>query len=148
MPKIKNRERLRKKLLALPDNIRAEIKPALEAGATQITELQYALVPRKTGLLRSSIDWGYGDPPEGAKIGAGKKSPPTGTNDLKISIWAGSREAYYARWVEFGTRAAKGHAATRAQPFFYGPYRALRKTVIARIRSATNKALKKTAAIP
>lgn len=148
MPKIKNRDRLRRRLLALPKNIRDEIKPALEKGATEITELQYSLVPVDTGALRASIDWAYGDPPEGAKLGGAKaKTAPEGSSDLKISIWAGSFEAYYARWVEFGTRAAKGHAATPAKPFFFGPYRTLRHEVFQRIANATNKAVKKAASV-
>jgi len=167
MPKIKNRERLRRRLLALPPAIRNEIKPALEAGATEITELQYSLVPHDTGLLRSSIDWGYGEPPIDSKLGSkGDKTGPEGkaANDLKVSIWAGSFEAYYARWVEFGTHAraagpyrdtkghkrnagATGHRATPAQPFFFGPYRALRKKVFAKISAATNKAIKDAARV-
>lgn len=146
MPKIKNRDRLRRRLMALPPAIRAGIKPALEAGATEITELQYSLVPVDTGLLRASIDWGYGEPPEGAKLGSkGQKEPAGGETDLKISIWAGSPEAYYARWVEFGTHAGKGHHATAAKPFFYGPYRALRGKVFQKIGAATNKAIRKAA---
>lgn len=165
MPRIKNRDRLRRRLLALPKNIREEIKPALASGATEITELQYALVPVDTGLLRASIDWGFGEPPRESKLGGGgDKEPPGNTNDLKVSIWAGSFEAYYARWVEFGTHAraagpyrdekghkrnagAAGHRATPAKPFFFGPYRALRGKVFAKISAATNKAIKKAATV-
>jgi HK97 gp10 family phage protein len=84
--------------------------------------------------------------------------------DLLISVWAGNERAYYARWVEFGTQAStvgqrvadkrrkktgatriakRSHSGTRAQPFFYPAYRAMKKTVTSRIQRAVNAAVRK-----
>jgi hypothetical protein len=87
MAKIRNRERLRAKLRALPDAIRAEIKPALERGAQEIADLAYHLAPVEGGAdvrrhppggLRASIDWGYGPPPPSAILSGGAKKSPSG----------------------------------------------------------------------
>lgn len=167
MAKIRNRERLRAKLRALPDAIRAEIKPALEKGAQNIADLAFSLAPFESGALRQSIDWSYGPPPQGARIGVGKKQGAAAMKtDLLISVYAGNDRAFYARWVEFGTQAStagtrvadkrsrksgatrksyRTHPGTPAHPFFYPAYRALRKDVSAKIRRATDRAIKKVA---
>lgn len=169
MAKILNRERLRKKLLALAPAIRAEIKPALEKGAQEIVDLAVHLAPvGATRALRNSIDWSYGNPPPGSVLHNGRKSTLDNVkNDLLISVYAGNDRAYYARWVEFGTQAStKGgrvadkragsspgrtrksyrtHPGTPAQSFFFPAYRATRASVKRRIQNATNKALKKVA---
>lgn len=139
MAKIINRERLRAKLRAMPTEIRKDIKDALERGAQEIVDLQYHLAPVRTGHLRASIDWTWGDVPKGAVFSS--KSFQSGDPErLLISIYAGNPLAYYVRWVEFGT--SKGAVA---QPFFFPGYRASRKKVLSRVTAATNKALKRVA---
>lgn len=173
MAKIKNRARLRKKLLALPTEVKKMIIPALEQGAQEIVDMQYHLAPVSPGGgdLRNSIDWTWGKVE--AKIGllgGGAHTPPSAATkeDLLISIYAGNESVYYARFVEFGTRpgifgqqrtrkSKKGatkvstvmrtHPGTKAQPFFYPGYRAMRKKVKSRIARAVNKAMKNTAAL-
>lgn len=142
MPKVLNRERLRRKLLALSPEIKKQIQPALERGAQEIADLAIHLVPVDTGALKNSIDWGYGEPPDSAVLTGGRKTSanPQANDDLKISIWAGNDVAYYARWVEFGTRSG-----TKAQPFFFPAYRTLRKSVKNRIARAVKSAIKKVA---
>jgi hypothetical protein len=86
--------------------------------------------------------------------------------DLTITVYAGSDEVFWARWVEFGTaphNTAKGggtklgkligsvgggiqHPGTAARPFFYVSYRALRRRVRGRITRGINKAAKQVAA--
>lgn len=166
MPKIKNRARLRRRMLAMAPAIKAEIRPAMEQGANEVVALQRSLVPKgRTKRLFDSINWVYGDPPRDSKLAiTSKGEPDLAINNLKISIFAGSFAAYYARWVEFGTRGRPpgayrdergrrrnagqgGHAATPARPFFFPAWRALRKSVLARITRGTNKALKKASII-
>jgi HK97 gp10 family phage protein len=161
--KVINRERLRAKLRSLPDNIKDGIKAPLEKGAQGIADLAIHLCPERKGALRNSIDWNYGDPPLGVKIGGvGNKTNGADPSDLIISIYAGNDRAFYARWVEFGTRAStkgdkvtgkKGrtrtagrtHPGTPAHPFFFPAYRAMRNPVVNAIGSATRSALKKSA---
>ncbi|MDB5458150.1 MAG: family phage protein [Caulobacter sp.] len=93
---------------------------------------------------------------------------------LLFSVYAGDDKAYYARWVEFGTsakaaigaryrisrsisslpgrrvrarKAARAHAATPAQPFFYPTIRANKKVLRARVIRAANRAAKAVAAL-
>lgn len=142
MAKIKNRARLRKRMLALAPAVKAEIRPALEDGATRITDLQRSLVVvGATGDLKDSIGWTYGDVPTGHGLG-GKPAPDAnGVNDLKISIYAADNKSFYGRFIEFGT------VKMRAKPFFYPAYRALKASVKSKISSGANKALKKAGEI-
>lgn len=143
MPKVLNRERLRRKLFALAPEIKKGIHPALEKGAQEIVDLAIHLVPVDTGALRNSIDWTWGQAPKGAISGA-RGLRAGGLSDLKsdllITVYAGNELAYYARWVEFGTSAGQ-----RAQPFFFPAYRALRKSVKNRIARAAVTAIRKVA---
>lgn len=168
MAKIKNLERLRAKLRALPLELKKGIITALAKGAQDINDLQYHLCPLgATGHLRASIDWAWGEVPKGVSLSSHKAQSPEAEKDLLLSIYAGNEVAYYARWVEFGTQPArKGdrvpapsrgegatrisyrtHPGTRRQPFFYPGYRAGRKKAISSVVRASNLALKKAAAI-
>jgi hypothetical protein len=76
-----------------------------------------------------------------------------GDPDLTVTITAGNKEVFWARWEEFGTAPHKqggmfkgtDHPGTAARPFFYGPFRALRKRVKSRITRATRKATREIA---
>nr|WP_278377190.1 HK97-gp10 family putative phage morphogenesis protein [Brucella anthropi] len=130
-------ESLKRKLLAIPEQAKAEIRKAMETSAEEIVRFAKSLAPVDTGDLQMSISWTWGDAPDGTMIlgrVVGDK------NDLVITIYAGGSEAYWARWVEFGTSKMK------AQPFFLPAYRANRKRVRGRITRGINKAAKKVAA--
>ena len=94
---------------------------------------------RRPGALRDSINWTWGDVPAGsftiADIRSGKNAGEQYAT-LRIKIYAGSREAYYARWQEFGT---KNHPA---QPFFFVAWKAQRAKFRKRIRDAVKTAIK------
>jgi HK97 gp10 family phage protein len=143
--------RLNRKLAALPVVVKKRIREAMEQGAAEIVEMAKSLCPTDSGALRDSVDWTWGKAPKGAMTIATVTS--TG-NELTITVFAGDGEAYYARFVEFGTAAhtagGKFEGATipavAAQPFFYVSYRANRKKVKSRITRAINKAAKEVAA--
>jgi HK97 gp10 family phage protein len=151
MSKIEGRARLLAKMKALPAEVRSAIKQALAEGADEITDMQKRLVPVKDGDLRNSIvqTWGAGR----VKYSSLNAAAGVGDPDLTVRISAGNSKVRYAHLVEFGTRphvnggkfAGSLHPGTRAQGFFYGPYRALRKRVKSRITRATTKAAKKVA---
>lgn len=146
---IRNRKRLRRKILAIPKAIKDAIRPVLERGADELVAMQKTLVPvldeptkkREGGELRDSIRWVYGAPPQGTlgSIGGNKRKPPEGINDLRISVFAGGEEAYWARWVEFGT------VKMAPRPFFFPPYRFMNKRIRRQATSAAKKAIKKLA---
>ena len=111
----------------------------MEEGAAEIVAEMKRLAPVESGKLRDSINWTWGDVPAGsftiADIRSGKNSGEQYAT-LRIKIYAGSREAYYARWQEFGT---KNHPA---QPFFFVAWKAQRAKFRKRIRDAVKTAIK------
>ncbi|MGE0214000.1 MAG: HK97-gp10 family putative phage morphogenesis protein [Parvibaculaceae bacterium] len=130
--------KLERKLNRLPVAAKAKIKAAMEEGANQIVAMMKSLVPVDKGTLRDSIGWTWGRAPKGASIIAVAKSKIGA--EMTITIYAGSDEAYYARWQEFGTQTAPAH------PYFYVSWRANRKEVRGRIRRATREAATQVAA--
>lgn len=133
--KIVGLDKLRRKLAALPQAEKIKIREAIARSAREIADLAESLVPQDSGKLAGSIGWTWGDAPKGSMALAQAKS-----GDIVATVYAGDSEAFYARWVEFGT------AKMRAQPFFFVAYRALRKRAKSRIKRAHISALKKVAA--
>lgn len=126
------------------------IRKAMEQSADEIVALAKTLVPADSGALRDSIGWTWGDAPRGAMT-LGKVKSASGAD--RITIYAGDNDAFYARWVEFGTAAHKAGGkfegstipAIPAQPFFYVSYRASRRRAKSRVTRAINKAAKAVA---
>jgi HK97 gp10 family phage protein len=150
---------LNKKVAAIPKRVEARARMAMEKGADELVAMMKRLVAVDDGDLRDSIGWTWGDAPAGAKV---ISSSEVGERGLKITVYAGSEKAYYAAWVEFGTAPhnvalgggtvagkkqavaglGNGHPGSRAQPFFFPSYRALRKRIRDRIKRETAKAFK------
>lgn len=111
----------------------------MEEGAAEIVAEMKRLAPVESGKLRDSINWTWGDVPAGsftiADIRSGKNAGEQYAT-LRIKIYAGSREAYYARWQEFGTKNQP------AQPFFYVIWRKEKAKFRRRIRDAVKTAIK------
>jgi len=149
--RIEGLKRLQAKLDRLPIKVKERIREAMEAGANEIVEMAKSLVADDTGALRDSIGWTYGRAPKGAMT-LGKVESLGG--DMTITIYAGNSEAFYARWIEFGTSshtaggkfAGAKIPAQPARPFFYVSFRANRRRVKSRISRAITKAAKEVAA--
>lgn len=156
---IKGVRSLARKLRNMPGPVRDATREAIEQGATQIVKTMLRHVPVRTGDLSKSIGWTWGAVPKSALAITTNKNPKEGT----LTIFAGNPIAYYARWVEFGTRAgvkgertidpsgrrrkvARTHPGTRAQPFFFPSYRAHKKEVKRKINASIRKAIKQVAA--
>ncbi|MBC8719305.1 HK97-gp10 family putative phage morphogenesis protein [Ochrobactrum sp. Marseille-Q0166] len=158
--------KLEQKFKRLPKIARDMVRGAMEQGADDIVDMMKRLAPVDDGKLRDSIGWRWGKKaPRGSDAIA---TMETGlAADWTITIYAGNKEAFYARWVEFGTQASMSvaprvdrryksgkvmtqgkaaHAATPAQPFFYVTWRAKDKETKRRIRRAITKAAKTVAA--
>lgn len=131
--------RLQARLARVPDVARAAAAQAMEEGAEEIVAEMKRLAPVKSGKLRASIGWTWGDVPAGTfvidEIRSGKNEGDQYAT-LRIKIYAGSKEAFYARWQEFGT---KDHPAS---PFFFPAWKKHRPKFRARIRTAVRKAIK------
>lgn len=143
--------RLQKKLKRLPDLAEQAIRKAMGESAAEVVTLAKSLVPKDSGDLAQSIGWTWGDAPKGSMVLGQVRA---GSDNLRITIYAGNSEAYYARWVEFGTSGheqggifeGSEHPGTPAQPFFYPAWRAVRRRVKGRVTRAINKAAKQIAA--
>lgn len=132
------RAKLQRKLDRLPVAAKTTIKDAIAEAADDIVRMMKSLVPEDTGALRDSIGWVWGnDVPKGAVIAAVVKSSLG--NDLTITVYAGNEDAFWARWVEFGS------VKMSAQPYFYVSYRANKKSAKRKIRKATRDAARKVA---
>ncbi|MGV2128120.1 HK97 gp10 family phage protein [Agrobacterium vitis] len=152
MSKILNLAKLDRKLKRLPDVAKTHVRSEMGKVADTIVSMMKSLVPKVDGALRDSIGWTWGKAPQGASVVAVAKS--TLGSDLTITIYAGSTEAYYARWVEFGTAAHinggmfKGskNPGTNARPYFYVSWRANKKSAVRAVRKATRESARKVAA--
>ena len=131
--------RLQARLAKVPDIARAAAANAMEEGAAELVAEMKRLAPVQSGALRDSINWTWGDVPAGsftiADIRSGNNAGEQYAT-LRIKIYAGSREAYYARWQEFGTKNQP------AQPFFFVAWKAQRAKFRKRIRDAVKTAIK------
>jgi len=149
--KIQGLDRLNRKLRALPAVAQRRIRQAMEQGADEIVTMMKSLCPADSGDLRNSIAWTWGQAPKGA-LTLAKVTQTGGENTL--TVYAGNAEAFYARWVEFGTAphsagglfAGSTIPAVPASPFFFVSFRANRRKVKSRITRAINKAAKDVAA--
>jgi HK97 gp10 family phage protein len=142
MTSILNLARLERKLKRLPEAAAAKIRGEMEKAADDIVGMMRRLAPvlqdeargRRRGALRDSIAWTWGKAPKGAGIVSQVKASMGG--DLTITIYAGDKEAFYARWQEFGT------VDMPASPYFYVSWRAGRKSAIRQIRKGVRDAAK------
>ncbi|MBD9542947.1 HK97 gp10 family phage protein [Ensifer sp. ENS04] len=148
-------DRLNKKLALLPIAAQRKIRDAMEDGAREIVAMMKSLVSVDSGDLRDSIDWTWGAAPKGSLTIAsvrGRGMSSTGSENT-ITIFAGNADAYYARFVEFGTAAHTAGGmfagatipAIAASPFFFVSYRANRRRVKRKITQAVNKSAREVA---
>lgn len=146
-------DRLRRKLTkTIPEAAQRRIKEAMEQSANEAVALMQTLAPNgATGRLARSIGWTWGDAPRGSIAIA---TSTRRSNNMRITIYAGGGEAFYARFVEFGTAphvnkgkfAGSRHPGTAAQPFFYPGWRVVRRRVKGRVTRAIKAAAKEAAA--
>lgn len=139
--RIIGRLRFYKKLEKLPIVARKLIRDALQQGADEIVALAKSLAPVSPGggTLRDSIGWTWGRPPEGSFV-LDVLSSTVVDKQLTLTIYAGSKDAFYARWQEHGT------VNMAANPYFFVSYRALKRRVRSRINRAMKKAAKQVSA--
>lgn len=143
----------------VPDAIRRAARDALEKGAQELVDFMRSLVPVQDGVLRDSIGWTWGEPPKGT-IRLDDIAPAEDPS-MRIVIYAGGYDAFYALWVEFGTQphsvqqgaditvktgggrqGGAQHPGAAKHPFFWPAYRTLKSRIRARITRAINKAIK------
>ena len=131
--------RLRARLAKIPDIAREAAAAAMEEGAQEIVDAMTMAAPVDSGDLRDSIGWTWGEVPAGSfvidEIRSGKNKGDQYAT-LRIKIYAGNREAFYARFQEFGTRSQP------AQTFFFSTWKRERAKFRRRIRERVRKRIK------
>lgn len=145
------RAHLKKRMLALPEQMRSRVDASLSKSADELVDAIKAAAPRRTGDLIAGI-----------------RKEPLGEGRIGYKIIGGEcgkgKKGWYIRFVEYGTKASpaspgapykrqkgkwrgrrrkdkRAHAATPAQPFFWPTYRRMK----GRIRAARTRALKRGA---
>ena len=127
------RERLRRRLEAIPREVRKAVEPALMKSADEMADAMRQFAPRDTGALIESITvTGPGGTTPAYSQPGGSQTVP----ENAVAITAGNSEVRYAHLVEYGT--AKAHA----QPFFWPAYRLFKNRAKRRIARAIGKAVR------
>lgn len=125
----------RRLVRTIPAKAKQAARVALEASATEIVTAMKHRAPVITGDLQMSISWTWGDAPKGAMtIGKSRKSD----NGLRITIYAGGGDEFYAWFVEFGTQNAL------PKQFFFPTWRQYRRKAKGRVSRAISKAIKES----
>lgn len=153
-----NMPRLMRKLQASVAVFEVAAVEALTAAADEIVALMKEWVPVRSGKLRDSIGWTFGDAPKGSVIvmkGRGRRRGKA----VVVTIYAGrsvaKSDAFYARFVEFGTapHTAGGmfkgaqHPGATAHPFFFPAWRLKKKKLKGRVGREMRKSAKQIAAV-
>ena len=138
--------RLERKLRRMPAVAKAKIRQKMAEAADEIVAMMKNLAPvlqapdkrRTPGALRDSIGWTWGAPPRGSLVISTLRGAGFG-GDLTITIFAGSSEVFWARWLEHGT------AKMTAQPYFYVSWRAKKKAARRKINQGIREAARQVA---
>ena len=136
MTQVQGLAALKRRWSRVPVQVRAAVIAQMEKSADEIVGEMRRLVPVESGTALLSIGWTWGDPPKGALVigQVGERDAKA----LRITIYAAGDEAYYARFLEFGTQKMA------ARPFFYPVWRARRRRTRSRITRAINTAIKRS----
>ncbi|WP_292052148.1 HK97-gp10 family putative phage morphogenesis protein [Brevundimonas sp. UBA5866] len=143
-----NRDRLRRKLKAIPVEVRKAVRDQMRANGHDLAEMQRRLVPIDEMDLHNSI----------------RTQDVSTSTRISIRNSVGGKRAHYARWVEFGTasraaiparpskrmrrtgvmtKAKAAHFGMTARPFFWPSYRALKRPMKRRVSAAARKAIRR-----
>lgn len=126
--------RLKRRLAAVPQEVKDAVLPSLNRQANQMAGTMRSFAPVDTGDLKDSI----------AVTPAGHQTPaysqPGGSMTVPenaVAITVGNSDVRYGHLVEYGT----AHAA--AQPFFWPTIRLQKKRAQKAIKSAVSRAVRK-----
>lgn len=156
MTKVQGLDKLKIKLAAFSPAIQKKLATAVLKSAQEVADSARNLAPvGRTGKLKASIQAVMGDVPheEGGQKVFGSTGAREDNSVIKATVYAGDRDAWYARLVEFGVAPHEAggkfegaqHPGTTAQPFFFPAYRSRRKSAKTRITRAIREAVKEVA---
>ena len=129
-----------------PSATRRNVTEALRQNGEEVVPVMKRAAPVDDGDLQASINWKFGPPPAGT-LGATEDKTPFIPDDLRISLFAGGKQAPHAHLVHDGTgpRQQKDGGSTGTMPpnpFFFPYIRAYRRRMRARILRLARKGLK------
>lgn len=168
MTQVKGLDRLLRQIRAIPELQRQAAAEALALGADEMVAAIKRAVPKRGGKgphLEGTIKWSVTGQENAA--GSGSKAQlaaARGDRGLSLTITEGDEKAYWAYWVEFGTKPGtkgervtdksgrtrivqRNHPGTPAEPHFYPTIRAQKARVKARVVRSANKAAKAVAGV-
>lgn len=124
---------LEKRLLAIPNEVLAALRPALIKGAQDIADVAEILVPEDEGDLQNTIavTAPLGTTPAYASGGGSQTA-----KENQAFVTVGSTDVRYGHIVEFGS------AKMAARPFLLPAFRLKKAKVERRIATAVRKAIK------
>lgn len=149
-----NRDQLRRRLKAIPIEVRKAVRAQMKANADQLVETQ-----------KRFADAVFADP-TGALQGTIRHQDTSTSTRISRRVSAGGVNVPYAAWVEFGTKGAEAeaprqnrnyrrtvvmtkargtHHATQPKPFFWPAYRLLKRRMKSRMTRAAKKAITEAA---
>lgn len=162
--KIAGKQKFLGQIAALPRAMKDEIRKALDVSADETTDLMKRFVPVRSGALKASIGFTFGEyTPDNANV-RGVQATGSGASELTVTMYAGDAKAWYASLVEFGTKAhiilpkqADGklrllggrfveeadHPGGTAQPYFFPAFRLGKKRAKSRLARAVRNGAKK-----
>lgn len=133
----------------IPKLVREELTKILEQEANKVVSEMNALRP----IPEIEVAWTWGEAPEGALTIGRVGSREFGK--LVVTIYATARSEGHpqgfnalAAWFEFGTaerfhKSGKYVGEIYAAPYFWPVYRANKKRILARLRRAVNRVMRK-----
>lgn len=131
--RVSGKLKLERAFKQLPDVVQDEAVKAAVKSAEELATAQQAVAPVDAGDLRDSITvTGPGETTPPHSQPGGKRRVP----DYAAVVTAGNDEVRYAHLVEYGT------VKTPAQPYFWPPYRLLKRRLTGRITRQASKAIR------
>ena len=126
----RNKDRLFQRLRQTIPAMDKQIRDDLAASGDEMVAKVKSLVPRDKGDLEDSVEWKWTKATNAQSL----RSPAIIVQEGADNA---SDDAFYARWVEFGT------PNTPKQPHFFPAYRLLRRKIRGRISRGMTKVIKR-----
>lgn len=126
--------RLKRRLAAIPKDVKEAVQPSLNRQAGQMAATMRGFAPVDSGDMKDSIEvtQAGGQTPAYSQPGGSMTVP-----ENAVAITVGNSEVRYGHLVEYGTVQAN------AQPFFWPAVRLHRQRAQKAIKSAVSRSVKK-----
>ena len=127
-------DRLKKRLAAIPANVKAAVRPELLKQGNAMASTMRQFAPVDTGKLRDSI---VVTPPDASTPAYSTPGGRLAVPETSVAVTAGNKDVRYAHLVEYGT------SKMNAESFFWPAVRIHNKKARTALRRAIGKAVRK-----